>query len=79
MGTRVIALKKNQGGLYERVEKLFERAILNDFKELIKSEYRQSENERGRSETRYCQILTNINQKIDPKGEWKGTNEPVQT
>jgi predicted transposase YbfD/YdcC len=73
-GDYVIALKKNQGGLYERVDKLFERAILNDFKGLIKTEYRQSEDERGRSETRYCQILTNINQEIDPKGEWKDLN-----
>ncbi len=73
-GDYVIALKKNQGGLYERVEKLFKQAILNDFKGLIKSEYRQSEDDRGRSETRYCQILTNINQDIDPKGEWKGLN-----
>ena len=73
-GNYVIALKKNQGGLYERVEKLFEQAILNDFKGLLKSEYRQSENDRGRSETRYCQILTNINQEIDPNGEWKGLN-----
>ena len=70
----VIALKKNQGGLYERVEKLFEQALLNDFKGLIKTEYRQSEDERGRQEIRYCQILTNINQEIDPKGEWKGFN-----
>ena len=53
MGTRVIALKKNQGGLYERVEQLFEQAILNDFKGLIKTEYRQSENERGRQETNW--------------------------
>ncbi len=28
----VIALKKNQGGLYERVEQLFEKALLNDFR-----------------------------------------------
>ncbi len=41
---------------------------------MIKTEYRQSEDERGRQETRYCQILTNINQEIDPKGEWKGLN-----
>ncbi len=68
----VIALKKNQGGLYERVEKLFEEALLKDFKGLIKTEYRLSEDERGRSETRYCQILTNIEREIDPKGEWKG-------
>ena len=70
----VIALKKNQGGLYERVEKLFEQAILTDFQGLIKTEYRQSEDGRGRAETRSCQILTNINQEIDPKGEWKGLN-----
>ena len=73
-GEYVIALKKNQGGLYERVEKLFERELLKDFQGLIKTEYRRSENERGRSETRYCQILTNVNQEIDPKGEWKGLN-----
>ncbi len=41
---------------------------------MIKSEYRQCEDDRGRSETRYCQILTNINQEIDPPGEWKGLN-----
>ena len=41
---------------------------------MIKSEYRQCEDDRGRKETRYCQILTNINQEIDPKGEWKGLN-----
>ena len=39
-GDYVIALKKNQGGLYERVEQLFEQAILNDFKGLIKSDGR---------------------------------------
>ena len=70
----VIALKKNQGGLYERVEKLFEQARLNDCQDLIKSEYRQSSNDHGRKETRSCQILTNINQEIDPNGEWKDLN-----
>ena len=78
-GEYVIALKKNQAGLYERVEKLFEQAILNNYKGLIKTEYRRSEDDHGRQETRYCQILTNISQEIDPQGEWKGTNEPVQT
>ncbi len=70
----VIALKKNQGGLYERVEKLFEQALLNDFEGLIKSEYRQSSDDHGREETRSCQILTNINQEIDPNSEWKNLN-----
>ncbi len=31
-----------------------------------------SEDRHGREETRYCQILTNINKEIDPHGEWKG-------
>ena len=73
-GNYVIALKKNQGGLYERVEKLFEQALITDFKGLIKSEYRRSEDDHGREEIRYCQILTNINQEIDPHGEWKNLN-----
>ncbi len=55
----VIALKKNQGGLYERVEKLFEQARLNDCQDLIKSEYRQSPNDHGRKETRY--FISSIN------------------
>ncbi len=71
-GDYVIGLKKNQCGLYERVEKLFDEALLNGFKGLIKSEYRISEDTHGRQETRYCQVLTNINKEIDPKGEWKG-------
>ncbi len=70
----VIAVKKNQGGLYERIEKLFKDALASDFKGLIKTEYRVSENQHGREETRYCQILTNINEAINPKGEWKGLN-----
>ena len=39
-------------------------------KDLIKTEYRLSEDKHGREETRYCQFLTNINKEIDPKGEW---------
>ncbi len=70
----VIAVKKNQLGLYERIEKLFKTALANNFEGLIKSEYRKSENEHGREETRYCQILTNINKEIDPNGSWKGLN-----
>ena len=73
-GDYVIALKKNQAGRYERVEKLFEQALLTDFKGLIKSEYRQSSDDHGREEIRSCQILTNINQEIDPNGEWKSLN-----
>ncbi len=68
----VIAVKKNQGGLYARIEKLFKTALANNFEGLIKSEYRKSENEHGREETRYCQILTNINKEIDPNDEWEG-------
>ena len=48
------------------------RSISNSIRDGSRGEYRQSEDERGRSEIRYCQILTNVNQSIDPKGEWKG-------
>ncbi len=70
----VIAVKKNQVGLYERIEKIFKTALANNFEGLIKSEYRKSENEHGREETRYCQILTKINKEIDPNGSWEGLN-----
>ncbi len=68
----VITLKKNQGGLYERVEKLFKPSVSNRMKDLIKTEYRLSEDQHGREETRYCKILTNINKEIVPHEEWKG-------
>ncbi len=71
-GEYVIGLKKNQGGLYERVEKLFKPSVSNNLKGLIKTEYRLSEDKHDREETRYCQILTNINKEIDPDGEWRG-------
>ena len=52
------------------MEKLFKPSVSNNLENLIKTEYRLSEDKHGREETRYCQILTNINKEIDPDREW---------
>ena len=56
------------------VEKLFDKAIVNQFQGLTMSEYRQSQTVHGREETRYYQMLSNITHEIDPDGEWKHVN-----
>ena len=69
----VITLKKNQPGLYEQAEILFEQALKNRYKGYIYSDCRQEESGHGRSETRYYQMLSDVQQEIDPKGEWAAT------
>ena len=62
----VITLKKNQGGLYKRVEDLFKQALKNRWQEYIYSDYRLSESGHGREETRFYQMLSNVQEDIDP-------------
>ncbi|ACK73730.1 transposase ISAs1 family protein (plasmid) [Gloeothece citriformis PCC 7424] len=70
----VITLKKNQGGLYERVEKLFKEALIKDFKGFIKSEYKVKDKGHGRQEVRYYQMLSNVAEEIDPDWQWLNLN-----
>lgn len=70
-GDYVITLKKNQGGLYERVEALFKEALLLDYQGFTFSSSRLSEQGHGRAETRYCMMLSDIQNKIDPEGKWQ--------
>ena len=50
-GDYVIALKKNQGGLYERVEALFKEALIKKYQGFTFSSSRLSEQGHGREET----------------------------
>lgn len=67
----VITLKKNQSSLYKRVEALFSEALRNKYQGFIHSIERRSEESHSREETRYCVMLNNIQNQIDPKEEWQ--------
>ena len=56
-------LKKNQGGLYQRVNDLFKEVLSNSKLEDDRSNYTLEELGHGRSENRRYQILNNISDK----------------
>ncbi len=70
----VITLKKNQGGLYQRVDDLFKQALSNQGIGYQYSDYFPTESGHGRSETRRYQVLNNIQDLVDPEGKWKHLN-----
>lgn len=70
-GEYVITLKKNQGGLYQRVEALFKEALKQRYQGFIFSSHRVSQQEHSRQETRYCMMLSDITEQIDPEGKWE--------
>ncbi len=73
----LITLKKNQGGLYERVEQLFKPLTLNELTGVKKSEYRQSQVVKGREETRFYQVINNVNNLVDQKNEWANLSSVI--
>ncbi len=70
-GDYIITLKKNQGGLYERVEALFKEALIKQYQGFTFSSYRASKTEHGREETRYCMMLSDVQTQIDFEGKWE--------
>jgi predicted transposase YbfD/YdcC len=83
-GDYVITLKKNQGSLYEHVEKLFKEAIKNRFKGFTHSCYQTQEHGHGREEIRHYLMLSDISKQIDPQEKWEklqsiGMVEAVRT
>jgi predicted transposase YbfD/YdcC len=70
-GDYVITLKKNQNGLYQRVEALFKEALLKQYQGFVFSSYRIAEQGHNRQETRYCMMLSDINEQIDPEEKWE--------
>jgi predicted transposase YbfD/YdcC len=67
----IITLKKNQGSLYKRVEALFSEALRSKYQGFIHSIERTSEESHSREETRYCVMLSNVQNQIDPEGKWQ--------
>jgi predicted transposase YbfD/YdcC len=70
-GDYVISLKKNQAGLYERAEALFKEALIKRYEGFTFSSTRGAEPGHGREETRYCMMLSDIQNQLDPEGKWK--------
>ena len=66
----VITLKKNQGGLYDRAEEIFKKALKNRCVGYTYSDYRLSEEGHSRQETRAYQMLSELENEIDPEGQW---------
>lgn len=69
-GDYVITLKKNQSGLYQRVEALFKEALKKHYQGFVFSSHREAEQGHSREETRYCMMLSDIQEQIDPAEKW---------
>lgn len=83
-GDYVIALKKNQGNLYESVELLFKEAISKRFEGFKVSKYSSNESGHGREEIRHYLMLSDISNRIDLDNKWEnlksiGMVESVRT
>lgn len=70
----VITLKKNQGNLYDEVEKLFRSGIITGFEELQYSTYKTEEMGHGRHEIRHYVMLSQIQSQLDPDSVWSNFN-----
>ncbi len=83
-GDYVIALKKNQGNLYESVELLFKEAISKRFEGFKVSKYSSNESGHGRESIRHYLTLSDISNHIDWNHKWEnlksiGMVESVRT
>ena len=68
----VLALKSNQGLLYEGVEDSFKEGLKTNFKEITHDHYQTIEKNHGRLETRRYWTIADPDylKYLDPKGEW---------
>jgi predicted transposase YbfD/YdcC len=73
-GDYVITIKKNQVNLYNQVETIFKQALKKDFNGGFHTDSKVSESGHGRQETRYYRSLTNLDEPIDPDGQWSKLN-----
>lgn len=64
-GDYVLALKKNQGNLFEDVQQLFEWAPCQDFKNIEHDFYETLETGHGRIEKRRCWVLGQVESLLD--------------
>lgn len=74
----LITLKKNQSGLYKRVDELFKVALTEDKIKFESSKYSVFESKHGRKEQRCYQVLNNISELIDSKQKWSNLESAVR-
>jgi predicted transposase YbfD/YdcC len=70
----VIGLKKNQGNLYDEVEKLFFSGIATGFDGIEHSTYKTEETGHGRHEIRNYVMLSEIESRLNPDSVWSNFN-----
>lgn len=77
----LITLKKNQSGLYKRVDDLFQIALSQekiDLNSLNSSNYTVFESAHGRTEKRHYHVLNNVSKIVDEKQKWSNLNALVR-
>ena len=74
----LITLKKNQSGLYKRVDELFKVALTEDKIKFESSKYSVFESKHGRQEQRCYQVLNNISELVDSKQKWSNLESAVR-
>ncbi|MHC5763869.1 ISAs1 family transposase [Nostoc sp.] len=70
----VIALKKNQGNLYDEVEKLFSSGIATGFDGIKHSTYKTEETGHGRHEIRNYVMFSQIESRLNSDSIWSNFN-----
>jgi predicted transposase YbfD/YdcC len=74
----LITLKKNQSGLYKRVDDLFQIALSQGKINLDSSNYTVFESAHGRTEKRHYYVLNNVSKIVDKKQKWSNLNSVVR-
>ena len=73
----LITLKKNQKGLYKRVNELFKVASCQDKINFESSNYHVFESSHGRIEKRCYSVLNNVSEIVDKEQKWSELNSIV--
>lgn len=73
-GDYALALKKNHGLLYEKVERLFAKALQENFQGVPHQQIQVTNKGHGRQEDRHYWIIQDqsIIESLDPNGDWEG-------
>lgn len=74
----LITLKKNQSGLYKRVDELFQIALSQDKINSESSNYTVFESGHGRTEKRHYHVLNNVSDVVDVEQKWSNLNSVVR-
>jgi predicted transposase YbfD/YdcC len=74
----LITLKKNQSGLYKRVNELFKLALSDHKNEQFSSNYSVYESGHGRTEQRHYHVLNDLRELVDSSKKWSNFNSAVR-